>query len=161
MSQSGIEPMPPRWEVSTLAKSYLNCVIIVIQNFFWTYEPPTWLSLVHVVTWTYMNAHAALGCRLNSTCKSFNPEYWHQALARPHILCQAKQITNHVRVTTMERLDHPKVKVPRMTWLRPGITTRPPRWEEGTLAKSYSNSVLAIGNIYIWACDSIIHKWML
>jgi hypothetical protein len=45
----------------------------------------------------YMNIHkhtwTALGCRPNSTCKLFNPEYWHQALASPCIHYQARQIT--------------------------------------------------------------------
>ncbi len=39
-------------------------------------------------TWT------ALGCRSNSTCKSFSPEYWHQAIASQRIHCQARQITS-------------------------------------------------------------------
>ncbi len=45
----------------------------------------------------YMNIHehtwAALECRLNSTCKSFNPECRHQALASPRIHCKKRQIT--------------------------------------------------------------------
>jgi hypothetical protein len=34
MSQQGIEPRPPPWEASILAKSYSNSVVIAIQNFY-------------------------------------------------------------------------------------------------------------------------------
>ncbi len=34
MSWPGIEPGPPRWEESTLAKSYSNSVLIAIQNIY-------------------------------------------------------------------------------------------------------------------------------
>ncbi len=52
---------------------------------------------------------------------------------------------------------------------RPGIESGPPLWEAITLEKSHSNSLLiAIRNIYIWACDMAppsaygymnIHTW--
>jgi hypothetical protein len=32
MSRLGIEPGPPRWEASTLAKSYLNSLLLIIRN---------------------------------------------------------------------------------------------------------------------------------
>ncbi len=45
----------------------------------------------------YMNIHehtrTALRCRLNSADKSFTPEYWHHALASPHVWCRARKIT--------------------------------------------------------------------
>jgi hypothetical protein len=34
MSLPGIEPVPPRWEASTLAKSYLISVLIAILNIY-------------------------------------------------------------------------------------------------------------------------------
>ncbi len=39
MSWPGIEPWPPRWEVSTLEKSLLNNLLIVFRTS--TYEPAT------------------------------------------------------------------------------------------------------------------------
>ncbi len=46
----------------------------------------------------YVNIHehtrTALGSRPNSTCKAFNPEYWHQALASHRFQCKARQITS-------------------------------------------------------------------
>jgi hypothetical protein len=44
----------------------------------------------------YMNNHMCTGCRPNSTCKSLDPEYRHQALAGP--LVQAK---NRTRASAM------------------------------------------------------------
>ncbi len=60
-----------------------------------TCEPATWLPPVHVFTWTiHEHTWAVLRCMLNSTFKSFNPEYWHQTLASLHIRIhsQARQI---------------------------------------------------------------------
>ncbi len=52
------------------------------------YSQCMWL---HEHTWSHLSC-TTVGCRPNSICKSFNPEYWHQALARLHIHCQARQI---------------------------------------------------------------------
>ncbi len=80
-----------------------------------SYPQCMWL---HEHTWTHMSCTSMY--RLKSTCKLINPEYWHQALASPHIHCQACN-TDHVRVTTLERLDqghlHPKLEVPRLACL--------------------------------------------
>ncbi len=107
----------------------------------------------------YINIHehtwAALGCGPNSTRKSFNPEYWHQALASPRIRCQARQIT------TGSPLWRDLTKVisilPRLTCLGHEATRASVVWEASTLAKIYSNSLLiTIRNVYIWAHDSFI-----
>ncbi len=97
--------------------------------------------IIHEHTW------AALGCRLNSACKSFNPEYWHQALASPHSLSRK---VDHVGVTTMKRLDqghfHPKLD-PETDMSQPEIESGPPKKLGGEhsiketfeqLVKSYS-----------------------
>jgi hypothetical protein len=69
-------------------------------------EPATWLP---PSACGYLNVHvhpwAALGCRLNSNCKSFNSEYLHQALASPQSAYSLSSKTDHVGVTTVERLD--------------------------------------------------------
>ncbi len=79
--------------------------------------------------------------------------------------CSMSGQTDHVWVTTMERLDqghlHPLLEHPRLTHAWPGIECRPPRWEVSTLAMSYSNSLLiAIQNIYTttWAPDRTKNK---
>ncbi len=93
--------------------------------------------------------------RLNSTCKSFNHEHWHQALGSPHIHCQARQ------VTIMKRLDqghlHPKLEVPGLTCTGQESNPGPLQWEGSTLEKSHSNILLiAIRNIYIWAYENVV-----
>ncbi len=113
--------------------------------------------MVPTSTCGYMNTQehtwAALGCRSNSTCKLFNPEYWHQALASWHSLsCK----TDHVGVTTMERLDHwssqSETRGPENDISQQGIKTGPPWWKARTLAKNCSSIILiAIRNI--WACN--------
>ncbi len=110
----------------------------------------------------YMNIHehtwAALGCRRNRTCKRFNPEYWYQALASPGIHLSSK--TDHVGVTTMERLDQGDSIVnwrSETDMSRLGIKPGPLQWEASTQAKGYSNSVLiAIPEhlLYILARDT-------
>jgi hypothetical protein len=46
------------------------------------------------------------------------------------------------------------IRGPEYDMSRLGIEPGPTRWEESTLAKSYSNSLLiVIRNIYIWACN--------
>ncbi len=88
-----------------------------------------------------LNTHAE--CRRNRTCKRFNPEYWYQALASPGIHLSSK--TDHVGVTTMERLDQGDSIV---NW-----RSR----EASTQAKGFSNSVLiAIPEhlLYILARDT-------
>jgi hypothetical protein len=61
--------------------------------------------------------------------------------------------TDHIRVTTVERLDqghlHPELEVLRLTFLRWELNPDLHGWEESTLAKSYSNTVLiAIRNFH-------------
>ncbi len=84
-------------------------------------------------TWTHMSC----------TCKLFNPEYWYQACASPHIHCQARQIT---WVSTMEKLGQghlcPKQEVPPIPQVSSGNRSWAPWWEANTLAKIFSNSVL-------------------
>ncbi len=70
--------------------------------------------------------------------------------------------SDHVRVTTMERLDqghlHPLLESnPRLTCPSRESKRRPLQWEASTKAKSYSNSLLiAILSIYsTWAQDSL------
>jgi hypothetical protein len=68
-----------------LAKSYSNSLLI--RNIYrspW-HDSPQCLCYMNIRTWT------SLGYRLNSTCKSS--------------ACSMPGKTNHVRVTTMERLD--------------------------------------------------------
>jgi hypothetical protein len=80
MSHPGIKLMLPRWEESTLAKSYMNSLL----KLFWT-------STYELVTYVL---HVTLGCRPNGTFyKSFNPEYWHQGLVSRRVQCQTRQIT--------------------------------------------------------------------
>ncbi len=121
MSRTGIEPRPPQCmggEHSSkelfeqLYNSYLEHLHLSPQH-----------SLpVHMVTWTCVHEHtwAALGCRPNSTCKLFNPEYWHQARTCKSTYSLSSK-TDHAGVTTMERFYqghlHPKLGVPRLTCL--------------------------------------------
>jgi hypothetical protein len=60
----------------------------------------------------------------------------------------------HVRVTTIERLDHghlhPLLKHSRQIGLGRGLNLRPPAPQAATLAKSYRDSFfLLIGKLYI------------
>jgi hypothetical protein len=99
---------------------------------------------LHEHTGTHLSC-TTVGCRPNSICKSFNPEYWHQALASLHIHCQARQITlrSHYGETWPSQGHlHRKHQVPRNDTCRTGIKPRPRWWEASTVAKSYSNSVL-------------------
>jgi hypothetical protein len=126
---------PPRWEAGTLAKSYPDSLWIAIRNICtWARNmaPP-----VHEHTWT------ALGCRPICTCKSFNTEYWHQALACPHVQCQARQITSGSPLwSTLPRSSLFSTRVPKADTSWSGMEPRPRKWEASTLAKSYSNSLL-------------------
>jgi hypothetical protein len=69
------------------SKELSSSVLIAIRNIYiWArHGSPRY---IHDHTWT------ALGCRLKSTCKSFNPDYWHQALASVNFQWQARQITS-------------------------------------------------------------------
>jgi hypothetical protein len=80
---------------SKLVFSYVACFYL----FLW------WIIGIYsmLVQLCYMNNHMCTGCRPNSTCKSLDPEYRHQALAGPLVQMSGK--TDHVRVTTKERLD--------------------------------------------------------
>ncbi len=143
MSMPGIEPSPPQWEEGTPAKSCPNSLWIAILNICtWARNmaPP-----VHEHTWP------ALGCIPNSTFKSFNTEYWHQALACPHVQCQARQITSGSPLwSTLPRSSLFSTRVPKTDMSWPGIEPGPQQWEASTLVKSYSNSLLtAIQNIYM------------
>ncbi len=61
MSRPGIEPRPPCWKMSPLAKSYSKSLLIAIGN-------------IYVITWTYMKqTWAAQECRLNSTLQVVQP----------------------------------------------------------------------------------------
>ncbi len=152
MSWPRIEPGPSLWEANTRTKSYSKSVLIAIWNIYiWRPDkaPHSACGYMNINEHTW----AAPGCRPKSTCKSFNPEHWHQALASPRIHYQARQITTGSPLWSMERLEqdhfHPKLEVP-------GNEPGPSWWEACTLAKSYSNSILiAIRNIYIWARDSL------
>ncbi len=133
----GIEP---GWEARTLANSYLNSLLIDIRNIY--------LSSRHgsPQCTCYMNTHelhldvgrielvSRLWVLTSGTCKS---------------VCSTLGMTDHVRVTTMERLGqgylHSLVEQLETDMPRPGIK---PGWEASTLAKSYLNSLLiAIRNI--------------
>ncbi len=109
-------------------KDYSHSLLIACRKI--NMSSPTRLPPSACVTWTDMNK---LGCRRNSTCKLFNPEYQHQALAN-------LGKTYCIGVTTMEWLDqghlHPP---PESDTSRPGIEPGPPWWEVSTLANSYSD----------------------
>ncbi len=92
-SQPGIKPWPPGWKASTISKTYSNSALLAIWNI------NLWAPYMAARSACgYMNIHehtwAALRCRPNSTCKWFNPKYWHQALASLRIHGQARQITS-------------------------------------------------------------------
>jgi hypothetical protein len=146
MSRPGKEPRPLRWEASTVANSYSNSVSIALRNI---YMSPRHGS--PQCMWLHEHTKAALGCRPNSTRKPVNPEYWHHLLSSK---------TDHVGVTTMERLDqgrlHPILDVPKLTCLG-WDWTQPQGWVGGKYSsKSYSNSVLiAIRYIYC-TCEPAI-----
>ncbi len=110
-------------EASTLEKSHSNSLYNVqLVN---GYSEHLHLSLRHGST-QCMNIHehtwTVLGCRPNSTCKADGllPSW------RPASPC----VSNHVGVTTMERLDqghlHPKLEVPGLTCL--GRESNPGLW---------------------------------
>ncbi len=144
----GMEPRPPQWEASTQAKSYSKSLLIAIRNIYMSLQHGSPLCMC------YMNLPehtlSALRCRLNSTCKSLNPEYWHQTLARPHVQCQARLITSSLW-WDLTKSSPSSTRGPETAWhVWPGIEPGPPRWEASTLAKSYSKSILiAIRNTYM------------
>ncbi len=87
MSWPGFEPWPPGQEVSTSKRRELFEVPVNSYSEH-LHElatcPP---SLSACVTWIYMNTHEMhqdIG-RIPGTCKSFYPEYKHQALASLHV----------------------------------------------------------------------------
>ncbi len=125
-----------------------HCRKELLEQLVNSYEPTTWLPqwmcylTMHEHTWT------ALLCRPNSTCKADG--------LMPSRCLASPRVSNHV---TMERLDkghlHSKLKGPGFTC--PSRESNPRRpWEASTLDNSHLNILLlAIRNIYLWACDRI------
>jgi hypothetical protein len=60
-----------------------------------------YLEHLHTSPWNGSPRCTALGCTPNSTCKSFNPKYWHQALVSPCIHCQSRKITRCHHILTI------------------------------------------------------------
>jgi len=133
----GIEIRPPRWEVSTLAKSYWNSLLISIRNIYiWASDkaPP-----VHVVTWTYMNTHElhydvgwlALACR-----STLNIDIIHLQV-RVFTVKQDRSLQGHHYGETWPRSSpsYNRGHETDISWLV--IEPRHLPWEVSTLAKSY------------------------
>ncbi len=110
---------------------FKHMIIIIRYIYIWARDMA---SSSACVTWTYMTC--TIGC---STCKSFIPEYWHQALANPCVQCQANRTHGgHHYGETWPRPFPSSTRRPEndMSWLE--IEPRPLRWEASTLAKRYS-----------------------
>jgi hypothetical protein len=95
MSPPGIKLGPLQWEARTLAKSYLNSLLIAIQNIY--------MSLQHGSSqcMCYMNIHElhqGVGQIALASHSTLNIDI-------RHLQVHVSGKTDHIRVTTMERLD--------------------------------------------------------
>ncbi len=139
MSRPGIEPGPPRLEASTLEKS--QSISLYKWNLYMA--TPVHVAFTHGLI---LGAQARILCTgnrffivftRNSTCRFFPPN--NQVLASP--------LLNHVRVTTMKRLDqghlYPKLEFQRLI---PYIPARNRTWAAGVggenSRKCHSNSLI-------------------
>ncbi len=87
MFQLGFKPGPPAWEASTLENNFYSEHLHMSQQ----HGSPQCMCMLHEHTWS------AVGCRSNSTCKVDG------LLPSRHLASPG--VSNHVWVTTIERLD--------------------------------------------------------
>ncbi len=152
MSLPGLNPVSA-WEACTLANSYSNSVSIALRNI---YMSPRHGS--PQCMWLHDHTKAAQGCRPNSTRKPVNPEYWHHLLSSK---------TDHVGVTTMERLDqgriHPSyTRCPETDMSRLGLNPASGVGGKYSSKELFEQRIISysVHLLYMWACDTSYFLFM-